>query len=82
MRFAVTGLADICATSYQVQSELNVRKRAFEDSWYQSIIFIVLGQQTIKAYSENSDNNVYGSGVHTTPCSNLKQIVYVQSIAL
>ena len=38
------------------------------------------GQQTIKAYSENSYNNVYGSGVHITPCPNLKQIVYAQSI--
>ena len=39
------------------------------------------GQQTIKAYSENSNNNVYGSGVNITPCPTLKQIVYVQSIA-
>ena len=40
------------------------------------------GQQTIKAYSENSNNNVYGSGVNITPCPTLKQIVYVQSIML
>ena len=40
-----------------------------------------VGQQTIKAYSEISNNNVYGSGGNITPCPTLKQIVYVQSIA-
>ena len=60
-------------------------KHTFDFVVNQSIILMSWGptggQQTIKAYSENSNNNVYGSGVNITPCPTLKQIVYVQSIA-